>query len=1029
MLEDLLVARQNEESWQSWSINLTAYLGLGVNGMPPPATPYGIVGAPAAMFPADFAYDEHDSTKNFVFVASANGWVVSINPLYCFNAAVPIAPKLTPTKEGGGSNTNLLRGGVRRRVLPPMDAPQDDAPTQLPSASVSLGPGGSQWSIYSDINAVYSDSRRVLYGTTSTFGACQEACWADFVAKGSLGDPDACVTWTWHDQAQGQFAYQCFFLFTSGFVAHPQSGHFSGSLTTSTPGPGCLAWSQQINPSTNFPSYSSVKLLTTRLPGSASNTLLVSETHPTLNTGGVLHGLDPFTGQEQWRYGDGTWGIKGVLPAQLPVGNASVLLVPYGTRLVAVDMGNCPPPPALCPEIGSYDTAADFGPGGDELASSIVLTYSANACFFHSAGGYTWLLNVDYRPTSQPPTVTFSMSWACKYDVLGGCTPPPSPPSFSPPYQTHAQAPAPGGFYQPTTALEAQQLHSAIASAHLTLHGPEAGLAATELERSSPLALTSRLALELPRSTLYALVTPSSYARLHPSGRRTAPEDGPRDFGGTLPLATPAFLDSRNLLAVVDYPMDGSDSSLLVLYASYGTVINTTDPITGAAKPFRVSLLTLPDSTTYPMGRTRSSPAWDRTSHLYVGADLDVGMGAAFLPTVFSVDAGAVVRWAAALDGASADATVGSASVVVTLGPRKDSRLYIAAEDGVHAVQEPAASAGGAVCPHEGLLDCSGHGDCDCASGMCKCWGCWGGADCGVPSEGVCTASGGTCTTDGHCACGDACHSGPDCSTLTQCGNGGTCNPLDGSCSCPGVCLTLNHFGKCGLSNSSLCANGGLCDGAAGPGLCSCVGPAACFKGPDCSVPIVCGAHSVCVPGGPGGCTCIGGWSGPSCTIPPSSSATVAPPPLPPGGGGGSGASSGAPKTSPGAVAVGVLVPLLLLGAGAAGLVVAVRNGYHLPWAAADSLVQRWVGRVGSSAYTPLKPAMGGLAAAKGGAGGAGAEVAAGRLAASVSGSRTTSGTAGVGGAGSERMSLLHAVRTTATPAKGNGSSSTYSSM
>ena len=752
MLEDLLVARQNEESWQSWSINLTAYLGLGVNGKPPPATPYGIVGAPAAMFPADFALDAHDATKNFVFVASANGWVVSINPLYCFNAAVPFAPKpTTPTMEGEGSNTNLLRGGVRRRVLPPMDAPapQEEgatAPPHLPppTASVSLGPGGSQWSIYSDINAVYSVDSRVLFGATSTFGACQEACWEDYVAKGSVGDPDACVTWTWHDQAQGQYAYQCFFLLTAGFVAHPQSGHFTGSLTTSTPGPACLAWSQQINPATNFPSYSSVKLLTTHLPGPASHTLLVSETHPTLNTGGVLHGLDPFTGEEQWRYGDGTWGIKGVLPAQLPGGNASVLLVPYGTRVVGVDRGKCPPPPSLGPEIGSYDTAADFGPGGDLLASSIVLTYSENACFFHSAGGYTWLLNVDYRPTDQPPSVAFSMAWACKYDVLGGCTPPPSPPSFTPPPppppllqeegvgvahtpydEAHAHAPAPGGFYQPTTHLQAHQLHSAIAAAHRDLHGPEAGLPTTPQEASSPLALTSRLALELPRVTLYALVTPSGYARLHPSGRRTAPGDGPGDFGGTLPLATPAFLDSRNLLAVVDYPTDGSDSSLLVLYASYGTLINTTDPTTGATKPFRVSSLTLPDSTTYPMGRTRSSPAWDRTSHLYVGADLDVGMGAAFLPTVFSVDAGAVVRWGAALEGASADASVGSASVVVTLGPRKDSRLYMASAGGVYAVQEPAASAGGAVCPSEGLLDCSGHGDCDCASGMCKCWGCW----------------------------------------------------------------------------------------------------------------------------------------------------------------------------------------------------------------------------------------------------------------------------------------------------------------
>lgn len=382
MLEDLLVARQNEESWQSWSINLSAYLGLGVNGKPPPATSYGIVGAPAAMFPADFGYDDHDSTKNFVFVASANGWVVSINPLYCFNAAVPWAPQ-SPEEEGeeegggegggegrgAGGSTQLLRGGVRRHVLPPTDTPQDapatPAPATLPpAASISLGPGGSQWSIYSDINAVYDNRARVLYGATPTFGACQEACWADFVSKGSVGDPDACVTWTWHDQNQGEFAYQCFFLTSVGFVAHPQSGHFTGALTTSNPGPGCLAWSQQINPATNFPSYSSVKLIATRQPGSARTSLLVSETHPTLNTGGVLHGLDPLTGQEQWRFGDGTWGFKGVQPAQLPQGNGTVVLVPYGTRLVGVDTANCPPPPGSAQSWGPTTLPQTLAPRG-----------------------------------------------------------------------------------------------------------------------------------------------------------------------------------------------------------------------------------------------------------------------------------------------------------------------------------------------------------------------------------------------------------------------------------------------------------------------------------------------------------------------------------------------------------------------------------------------------------------------------------------------------------------------------------------
>jgi hypothetical protein len=49
MLEDLEVAQQNDDSWQSWTLNMTAVLGVAN-----PAAPYGIVGSPAVLFPPDY---------------------------------------------------------------------------------------------------------------------------------------------------------------------------------------------------------------------------------------------------------------------------------------------------------------------------------------------------------------------------------------------------------------------------------------------------------------------------------------------------------------------------------------------------------------------------------------------------------------------------------------------------------------------------------------------------------------------------------------------------------------------------------------------------------------------------------------------------------------------------------------------------------------------------------------------------------------------------------------------------------------
>ena len=51
MLEDLLVAQQSDDSWQSFSLNLTA---LSAASAVPPATPYGVVSSPEVMPPFDY---------------------------------------------------------------------------------------------------------------------------------------------------------------------------------------------------------------------------------------------------------------------------------------------------------------------------------------------------------------------------------------------------------------------------------------------------------------------------------------------------------------------------------------------------------------------------------------------------------------------------------------------------------------------------------------------------------------------------------------------------------------------------------------------------------------------------------------------------------------------------------------------------------------------------------------------------------------------------------------------------------------
>ena len=319
-------------------------------------------------------------------------------------------------------------------------------------------------------------------------------------------------------------------------------------------------------------------------------------------------------------------------------------------------------------------------------------------------------------------------------------------------------------------------------------------------------------------------------------------------------------------VGIVDYLL-GADSALFVVGDDSGAPVPQSDGVT----PFAIGMLTLADGQVVPFGRSRSSPAFDRQGHIYVGTDTDwVGNPNAddTFPVFICADAGGAVKWAIGL-GEDQLSVVGSASPVIAQGPRGDSRAYMVASDGVAAVIEavpgvPACPTG----PDQSLLDCGGHGSCDCTTGTCACDGCWSGSadgSCSTYNADACLNGGSCDPDDGKCVC-PPCFTGPLCATPVSCGAAGTCNPADGTCTCTG-CATRNSFGACNVFNATAPQCGGFAC-VAPAGTCSCP-VSSCMTGPACATPVDCGAHGSCA-AGTGGCVCDACWlpdAGGLCTV------------------------------------------------------------------------------------------------------------------------------------------------------------------
>jgi hypothetical protein len=199
----------------------------------------------------------------------------------------------------------------------------------------------------------------------------------------------------------------------------------------------------------------------------------------------------------------------------------------------------------------------------------------------------------------------------------------------------------------------------------------------------------------------------------HRTHTRISPVEGSFKYGGIIPFATPSLSASDAFLVINQYSFNGRDA------ASFGV-----DPLSGA-QLWTFRNYTSPDGTLYTFGRSRSSPAIDPSGFIYMGSDADEGTYT--LPVLLSLHPDGTYRWLAEMG--NDNVVIGAASPIVTSGPLGENRVYFVSGDGIASLSE------GYACP--GVLNpfrsCSGHGICNCATGICQCSDiCRSGAACEV---------------------------------------------------------------------------------------------------------------------------------------------------------------------------------------------------------------------------------------------------------------------------------------------------------
>lgn len=498
-----------------------------------------------------------------------------------------------------------------------------------------------------------------------------------------------------------------------------------------------------------------------------------------------MHGISGADGSALWNIGawyndtvsgqNVTAGIRTV-PAvdttYLTTGN-TVGYAAFGNRVVAFDIFSG----VLYADTNSSYVPNQGASNVDNFVSSPTLTTALDAVFIHSGSGTLWRVNISGNATALPVSLTFA--WACDYFInsvsplCDDVTPPAlaagagagaprrvSLPVYDPVTGIVAGTRSvarsdivPGGFYQPTTRTDREQLYDALRRLYAAAIGAESA-ADPRVVAASPSAMIRAL----PYEAVASIVTPSGYclldhdgvpaaARLRKaSGSSVATGSGlPADatpvtldaakaaktsaaalarpaagsvpggfgFGGIIPFATPSLASADAFLVISQYAAMGLDS------ASFGV-----DPSTGR-QLWAMQNVSFPDGSMLVYGSSRSSPAIDASGNIYLGADSD--HAAYRLPVVMALFPNGTYNWAAEMG--NDNVVIGAASPAVAMGYQGEKRLYFVSGDGITAIDE------GYACPGQlnAFTSCSGHGICNCTTGACLCSDrCRTGPDCGT---------------------------------------------------------------------------------------------------------------------------------------------------------------------------------------------------------------------------------------------------------------------------------------------------------
>jgi hypothetical protein len=639
-------------------------------------------------------------------------------------------------------------------------------------------------------------------------------------------------------------------------------------LTGGMASAGCLAWPRPfgstvappVGPQGFFTSPRHVSLVGGR------NFLVVAETSALINAAGVWHVLDADTGAEAFNISDnldaGSYGIFGTEPCIDSYGpHPDILFLMLGTNIVAYNITD-----------GRFLDNGGAPTGGDPISSSCtcIVTQKSGAVFAQSSGPkeltlYRFNINAE-TPDGTERGGGFVSFYACSFTPGSStCTRRSEPPELP-----SGERSAPGGFFQPTTLSERNELLALLRSAYERAHGTEQLRSVSDALAGQPALLAAALARTLPLETLNALSAPSGYRRLShgrlglavPSGfiptavPTLTADDAEIVFpqhNPTAPFASKAQVPAGAIFYVDDgshtvkWQMRGVGTYSDDLSIPFYSLANSASSVTIDAAGIAYAGADLNNQWRVPYPPyTPGDPQVNRTTFPVSGAPAEWSVPAVI---AFNVSSGELL-WAKTLRAPGAGLVADDSPAIMAPAG--------AAGPGILLITSPDPENGGVIsiwagtsCPStDPLFDCSGHGDCDsCGGGSCSC----------DPTT---------------------CFTGFACADPVDCGPGGSCAPGVGGCVCD-TCWLPDALGSCTIAQ-------------------------------DCS------GHGSCLPVD-GSCNCDTGWTGPACASPiPSASPTaLASASAAPAAGAAAAAGAGA---APGAVAAGILVPTLLVALGVAAL-------------------------------------------------------------------------------------------------------------